>query len=65
MIMDLFSLVGLIIVVIVLLSVGKVLSMFLRLTFYALLAVLFLVFVFGISFSEVVMWLQDLVLLSF
>ncbi len=63
--MDLFSLVGLIIVVIIMLSVGKMLTMFLRLAFYALLAVLFLVFVFGISFTEVVLWLQDMVLLSF
>ncbi|MBU0470421.1 MAG: hypothetical protein KKA62_00990 [Nanoarchaeota archaeon] len=63
--MDLFSIIGLIIVVLVVLSLGKIMSHLLRFLFYALLGALVLVFFFDISLNNIIDWLSSLVLWAF
>lgn len=63
--MDIFTIFGIILVVIAVLYLGKVLSFLLRFVFYILLGVLVLVFVFGISYVDVLNVLESVVLLAF
>lgn len=51
--MEIISIIGFIILIIVALSLGKIMSHALRFAFYCLLIVLFLVFIYGISFDDV------------
>ena len=50
--MDLFLLLGLIVLVLVLMFFGRLVSVALKVLFYALLVLLVFVFIFGVSYNE-------------
>ncbi len=63
--MDVFSVVGVMIIVIMLAFLGKILSFIGRFVFMALIVVLVLVLVFGVSLDQVLNWAADVVMLAF
>jgi hypothetical protein len=62
---DPFSVVGIVIILIVLLFAGKILTVLLKVLFWALLAAFAFVLIFDISWSDVLKWSMDIVLLTF
>lgn len=59
--MEPFSILGMIIIAILILSLGDILIHSLRFLFCALLVVLLLVYAFNVSFNEVLMWFSNLI----
>lgn len=63
--MEPLSIVGIMILIIVALFLGKILSILGRIVFVALIIALVLVFAFGISLNQVVDWGLQVILLAF
>ncbi len=63
--MEIISIIGIIILIVVALSLGRILSFALKLAFYVLLSVLFFVFIFGISYADVISLIQRIILWTF
>jgi len=62
---DPFSVVGVGILIILVLSLGRIFSVVLKFVYYALIATLVLVFFFGISLDTVLGFLEKILLLVF
>jgi hypothetical protein len=62
---DPFSVIGIGIIIILALSMGRILSYLLKFFYYTMIAVLILVFLFGISWDELIAFVQGLLLLVF
>ncbi|MBU0460143.1 MAG: hypothetical protein KJ597_03550 [Nanoarchaeota archaeon] len=60
--MDLFSLLGIVILVLIVVFFGRILSVALKVLFYVLLVSLVLIFIFGVSYTELLNWATNVVL---
>ena len=60
--MALFSLTGIIIMVIVVVFLGKILSYMSKFIYYAIIALIVLIFIFGISLDEILNFVTNLLL---
>ena len=60
--MELFSLTGIIIMVIVVVFLGKILSYMSKFIYYAIIALIVLIFIFGISLDEILNFVTNLLL---
>lgn len=58
-------LIGIVLVVVLAFSLGKILSHVFRFVYYAMIAAVILVFLFGISWNELMGMMQQLLLLVF
>jgi len=63
--MEIFSLVGIVILVFVVLSLEKILTHGIKFFFYTALAVFVMVFVFGISLNDLLKWAGNFILWVF
>ncbi len=63
--MEILSILGMFILLIVVLSFGKILSHALRFLFFALVVIFVLIFFFGISFNDVAGWTSAAVMWFF
>lgn len=63
--MELFSIIGVLILIFIVLSVEKILTHGIKFLFYSLLAVFVVVFVFGISLNDIFETVSNLILLVF
>jgi len=63
--MDPFSVLGIMIAIILAVFLGKIASVALKVTFYVLLFGLIMVFVFGVSYNELVFFFNDIVMMVF
>ncbi len=57
-----FSILGILIIAILVFFLSRVLSVVVKIIFYALLAAMVLVFFFGVSLNEVIDWITGIVL---
>ncbi|HLC82049.1 MAG TPA: hypothetical protein VJH68_05320 [Candidatus Nanoarchaeia archaeon] len=62
---DPFSVIGLVVIIILALSMGRILSYLLKFFYYTMIAALILVFLFGISWDELIAIMHGLLLLVF
>ena len=62
---DPFSIIGIIVIIVLALSLGRIFSYLLRFFYYTMIAALILVFLFGISWNELISLVQGLLLLVF
>jgi hypothetical protein len=62
---DPFSIIGIIVLIILALSLGRVFSVALKFLYYIMIATLILVFFFGISFEELIILLEQALLWVF
>jgi len=63
--MEPFSIIGIIIIAILVLSLGRIFSVLVKVIFYVLLVALVLVAVFGISYTELLNWATNIILWAF
>tara|TARA_Y100000310_G_C20657594_1_gene802816 strand:+ start:1748 stop:1939 length:192 start_codon:yes stop_codon:yes gene_type:complete len=63
--MEPFSVLGIMIAIIIALFLGKIVSVALRVTFYFLLFALVMVFVFGVSYDELITVISEVILMVF
>jgi hypothetical protein len=62
---DPFSIIGIIIIAVLVLFLGKIVSFLGKVLFTALLVTLVLVFIFGVSFDQVIDWFTNALLMVF
>ena len=60
--MELFSVFGIIVLILLVVFFGRILTIALRMLFYVLIAVFVMIFVFGISYAQIIDWASGVVL---
>ena len=60
--MELFSIFGIVILILLVVFFGRILTVALKVLFYVLIAVFVLIFVFGIPYTQIIDWVSGAVM---
>jgi len=61
--MEIFSVIGIIILILLVVFFGRIFTVALKVLFYALIAVFVMIFVFGIPYTQIIDWVSGVVMM--